>query len=105
MWEIYERKMRFLAAWSPVASVSSRKDTLEALRSLAIESFYKFNTPDAVGGIEFIAVGHGASLVARVEHSIYTPPHARLFVNFDWATGDVICPGDKVFDYVQVTDF
>lgn len=85
----------------PTQTRASRKDALEALRSLAIEAFKELDRPEMrlVGGDEEIFVlGPGDTLHARVKRSLHSP-HAQLWAGFDWQTGEAVFPS------VQVTDF
>lgn len=85
----------------PTQTRASRKDALEALRSIAIEAFGELDRPEMrlVGGdAEIFALGPGDTLHARVKRPLHSP-HAQLWAGFDWQTGEPICPS------VQVTDF
>ena len=85
----------------PTQTLASKKDALEALRSLAIEVFKELDRPEMrlVGGdAEIFALGHGDTLHARVKRPLHSP-HAQLWGTFDWQTGEPVCPS------VQVTDF
>lgn len=85
----------------PTQTRESRKDALEALRSLAIEVFRELDIPEMrlVGGdVEIFAIGPGDTLHACVKRPLHSP-HAQLWAGFDWQTGEPVCPS------VQVTDF
>lgn len=85
----------------PTQTRASRKDALEALRSISIDAKKRLDDPAVrmVGGsAETHASGCGEVLSVTVKRPIRSRC-AQLWAGFDWHTGEPVCPS------VQVTDF